>query len=403
MSAFQGFPPLLAIFYSEFHPTQGPKVTFEVPEGFYNTIHRPTDTNIHDSYLDFDAISEYIIPKPELCNRLVTISTPLYKVMGYPVSIQDAKYERNALLFNLCFVFEQGRETGSYEQVVRKMARVLRSLEVESEFLYNPSTKSALLNIMEQLLEDLNSYSECQIPINDANMINIKLFPKYRDPPPVYDYQVPVLIVNLEKVMDKYWDLTMQRILPHIDGVHSVKKIAEIGDVDPTLVRIAIQHLLYYGVVKMVDIFQFSNVYAIKPSISYLLRSQRLQSECVNFVSRPGVPRPAFALLYSLYCALKHGLPVRDWVDENHIWALNIDPRRFILYGVIKGFVYRVHKFPVWITHPGDILSDSPNRSLKRFLNGRKHFDELCTLFGCNSKELDETLKADPNIRIIWK
>ena len=50
--------------------------------------------------------------------------------MGYPVSIKDDKYERNALLFNMCFVFEKEAETESYEQIVRKMARVLRSLEV---------------------------------------------------------------------------------------------------------------------------------------------------------------------------------------------------------------------------------------------------------------------------------
>ena len=50
--------------------------------------------------------------------------------MGYPVSIQEEKYERNVLLFNLCFVFEKGADTESYEQVVMKVARVLKSLEV---------------------------------------------------------------------------------------------------------------------------------------------------------------------------------------------------------------------------------------------------------------------------------
>ncbi|KNC99135.1 nitrogen permease regulating protein NPR2 [Spizellomyces punctatus DAOM BR117] len=433
MDSFQGFPLLLAIFYSEFHPTQGPKVTFEVPENFVTSASASSTSHgastaislqsaqtsnsspslppatlmsqpsAPEPILDFDSISEYIIPKPELCNRLVTISTPYYKLMGYPVSIKDQKYERNALLFNLCFVFEKDANTISYEQVVRKMARVLKSLEVESEFLSNANTKGAILNIMEQLLEDLNSYSECQIPINDANMINIKLFPKYPDPPPVHDYQVPVLIVDLEKVMDKYWDMTMRRIVPHINGVHFVRKIAEIADVDVTLVRIAIQHLLYYGCVKLVDIFQFGNVYAIRPSISYLLRSPESQAECVQFVAQPESSPPAFALLFSLYCALKPGLSIREWTEENHMWALNIDVRRFILYGVIKGFVYRVHKYPVWLARPGEHLGDSPNRQLKRYLDGRRHYDELCTILGCNARELDEILKTEPSVKFIWK
>ena len=40
------------------------------------------------------------------------------------------------------------------------------SLKIESNFLYNSTTKQSLQNIIEQLLEDLNSYSECQIPIS---------------------------------------------------------------------------------------------------------------------------------------------------------------------------------------------------------------------------------------------
>ncbi|RKO90759.1 nitrogen permease regulator 2, partial [Blyttiomyces helicus] len=76
---------------------------------------------------------------------------------------------------------------------------------------------------------------------DDANMINLKLFPKYRDPPTVHDYQVPVFIINLEHAMDKYWDMTMRRVIPHINGVHSVRKIAESADVEISLVRLAIE------------------------------------------------------------------------------------------------------------------------------------------------------------------
>lgn len=99
-----------------------------------------------------------MIPKSSLCNRLgmgfrcrsslmrliVTISTTNYRIMGFPVSIQNTNYERNgtfeignglsflALLFNLCFVFDKTASIISYEQVVSKIARVLKSLEVRS-------------------------------------------------------------------------------------------------------------------------------------------------------------------------------------------------------------------------------------------------------------------------------
>ncbi len=81
--------------------------------------------------LDFDSISDYIIPKPELCGRLVTIFlNAKFKVVGFPVLLEGPKYERNNLLFNLCFIFERGSPTGAYDQVIRKIARELTNLEV---------------------------------------------------------------------------------------------------------------------------------------------------------------------------------------------------------------------------------------------------------------------------------
>ncbi|KAJ3173935.1 Nitrogen permease regulator 2 [Geranomyces variabilis] len=654
MDGFQGFPPVLAIFYAEFHPTQGPKVMFQVPEHFVASSSSSSSASsaAHASFLlapnqaatggqgghaaaanvpgaahpplaqgssaastlallmhqqassptlaatpgpattplfallssasssavspnfpaslaspqlqslqnqqqlpasatagspaaaaaspprptslDFDSISEYIIPKPALSNRLVTISTPQYKILSHPVTITSQKYERNALLFNLCFVFEKNAQTTVYEQVVRKLARVLRSLEVQTAFLSNQSGSSSasagaasataatshqnqnhqhalakqhqpsqsrgdptLGDILEQILEDLNSYAECQIPINDSSTINLKLFPKYPDPPPVHDYEVPVLVVRLARIMDKHWDMTLRRIVPLIDGVRSVRRLAEAADVDPQLVRIALQHLLYYGCVKMVDIFSFSNVYAIRASITGLLHAKRLQRELSAFVTRApikmdgagddnekagaklgngggggegdanggddvaatfpavnerrnGAPATAptpFALLFSLYCALKPGLTVAEWIEENNVWDLNVDVRRFILFGVLHGFVYRVHKYPIWVARPpvADAAGDShpqptptppplpppPSqqqssasatqppaaaaaaaapqplapKTLRRFLDGSRHYDALCTLFGCSPRDLDEILAGDAPgcVRFVWR
>lgn len=60
------FPTLLGIFFAEFHPVQGPKVTFQAPEGLLKN-----DT--------FESISDYVIPKPQLCGRLVTLYAPSHR------------------------------------------------------------------------------------------------------------------------------------------------------------------------------------------------------------------------------------------------------------------------------------------------------------------------------------
>lgn len=54
-----------------------------------------------------------------------------HKVVGCPVSIENAKYSRNALLFNVCFVFGENADTVCYEGVVRKLAGYLTTLEVK--------------------------------------------------------------------------------------------------------------------------------------------------------------------------------------------------------------------------------------------------------------------------------
>jgi len=412
MDLFQGFPRLHAIFFSEFHPIQGPKVTYAIPDGFiYSSSSSLSNSNTSiplfckKETLDFDAISEYVIPKPELCNRLVIIGTTKYKVMGYPVSIENSKYKRNALIFNLCFVFDNKADSSSYEQVVTKMAFLLKSLEIESNFLYNSTTKQSLQNIIEQLLEDLNSYSECQIPINEINSINLKLFPKYPNPEVVHDYQVPVSIINLNNISDKYWDLTARRIIPYINGVYPIKRIAEVADVDITLVKITIQHFLYYGCVKMVDIFQFSNIYYIKPSIRNLLKDEEMQTQCVEFVVKQGRIPPSFAKIFSLYCSLKHGLTIKEWIKENNVISYNIDVRRLILFGVIKGFLQRVHKYPILPNQYQNSLIDKGDNEqfIKKYLNGRHHYDEICTKLSYSPKELDEILKRYSGIKFIWK
>lgn len=101
-----------------------------------------------------------------------------------------------------------------YEPVVRKVSRVLTSCEEESAFLSSPSHSQALHGIIEQLYEDLNSYSETSIPIDQFNSIELKIFPFYPNPLLVSDWMVPVALINLSKRIEENWDLTMVKVGP---------------------------------------------------------------------------------------------------------------------------------------------------------------------------------------------
>lgn len=311
------FPPILAIFYSEFDPIQGPKILFDTPEGF---------TSSAETSIDFDSLAEYIIPKPSLCNSLVTISTEKYNIMGYPIQITNQKYKRNALYFNLCFVLDKSLESSCYDQIVCKIARVLTFLELESELL-SSDNKDSLVNIIAQIKDDLNSYQECQIIINEFNALDLKLFIAYNDPEDVRDFHVPVFVVDLSRVIDQYWDLTIQRVVKFINGINSIDKISKSSEVDIEYVKLAVQHLIYYGCVKLIDIFQFSNIYSVSNSLSLFLNSLEHQLECLNFITKPGLKPLPISTVILLYCSFKGQVTLLDWISENPMIFNRIDIR----------------------------------------------------------------------------
>ena len=118
--------------------------------------------------------------------------------MGFPSLItgEGGRYQRNEFMWNLCFVFSASSSLEAFEPVIRKCGRILRSAEVslltfssslihsyqlDSAYLSSPSLDHTSLHaVLEQLFEDLNSYSETSIPLDGFNSLEVKLFPFFR-------------------------------------------------------------------------------------------------------------------------------------------------------------------------------------------------------------------------------
>ncbi|KAJ7449926.1 nitrogen permease regulator 2-domain-containing protein [Mycena latifolia] len=425
-------PRIQSVFYAVFDVRQGPKICYQVPEGLIAvptptapvptstpstplteqfapnqppgitsrnsssslvspTDARPTSRSLYSPQkrsgsssrilFNFDDISKYVIPQSQLCGRLVTCSTKRHRIIGFPVELKG-KYQRNYLRYNLCFVFERGADLSCYEPIVRKVSRVLTACEEESEFLSSPSTSPAIHAILEQLYEDLNSYSETSIPIDRFNSIELKIFPFYPNPPPVKDWMVPLALINLTKRIEDNWDLTMVKVCQYIDGVNHVSRIAHLADCDLALTRLAISHLLYYQVIMTVDIFQYSNMYTLRKSIQNLAVEADVKEECGPYVTKPGRQIPDWPQLLHLYSRLKPGKTVLDWMEAYGIHDLGIDVRRFTSFGVIKGFLRRVHRWPVLLPSnsdtppldPSDPSAISHMRKRVNSLSGSMHF-----------------------------
>ncbi|XP_022101188.1 GATOR complex protein NPRL2-like isoform X2 [Acanthaster planci] len=381
---------LECIFFSEFHPTAGHKITYQVPEEY---VSREL----------FDTLHVYIITKPELQNRLITINALGHKIIGCPVSIQNVKYSRNALLFNLCFVCNASMDTAPYEPLVKKLANYLLTLELESGFLSNEKSKERLPSILADLLSQLNSNGKCSIPINESNTIHLKIVPPTKDPPAVLEHHVPMFLTDKNAFDSSQWDLTSQQILPYIDGVNHVQRIATEADVDINLVKICLQNMLYYGVITIVPIFQYSNVYITQPDINRLVEDEALREECIKYVTRNEMASPAtLRSIIHLYGSLRSDISVKDLCLRFDPRSLNIDERHLIQFGVIRGLIKRLHQYPVRVLDGGE-QHRTHQQPLDRYMNGHFNFDEICCKTGQSHQELEDYVENDANIYVLWK
>ncbi|EKV11306.1 Nitrogen permease regulator Npr2, putative [Penicillium digitatum] len=423
-----------AIFYSKFDTIEGPKVVHQVPDGAI--VPSPTAPS-QLPFLTFSDVSFFVIPRQELCGNLLQVCTNGYRILGYPICMKSVRYDRNEFIFNFCIVLAEEDDFSTYKSVAQKLADLMHGLEEQNGFLSRDFSKSGegkVYSLCEMLMEDLNNYCECMIPIDELNTLNIKLFPIYPSPPPVKAWQVPLFTLRYQAFMDENWDLTMQRIVPHINGVNSVRIISILADTDFSLTCRALRHLLYYGCLFILDIFSFSAIYAPTAQFSATIGlDEAMQLECARYVnlrfaphpptgpSSPlpptlipppsangstnsstrtavlsssltdptpslvreesrfdaeeiwpllgteethpstsptptnGLHKPAVVdgvALVELYASLKQGQSVKQWYAAHSRYLANIDIRRFITFGVIKGFLYRVHKYACATSQP---------------------------------------------------
>lgn len=402
--------------------SSGPKVHHQVPAD--SIVPSPSSAAI--PLFHFPTLAPWLIPHPTLCNAPITLLTESdHRILSHPVSIASPHYPRNAYTFNFALVLDADTPFQTYIPVVRKLATLFGSLEEQALFLsrppHNPPNTGPIYALCEILLEDLNNYCECQTPLDAANTLHLKLFPTYPPPPPLHPWHVPLCTFNLTTLArTESWDLTMLRLLPHINGVNSVKQIALLADADAKLVRKAIRHLLYYGCLLLLDIFSFAAIYAPTASIATFVEDAEMQEECARYVMLPRVGKEAEtqlggARLAELYLSVRQGLSVRQWCEQRGDVVAKMDVRRFFTFGVIKGFLYRVHRYAVateaaavggWAKGKGLGAKADGGRAgkeLGRFLDGTHCFDEICTELMVSEKDLIARLKAIGGVQVICR
>lgn len=177
-----------------------------------------TGTTLVCRYLSaevFDGVSDYVITKPQLCGKLVTITAAGHKIMGYPLRVRNERYHRYALMFNVGMVFDEGADTRAYQGVLRKLGNTFHTMETESSFLLDPDKKvctpatphptlssrtrvlgrvaqARLRDILPAILNGLRAFGEVALPVDAAHTLFLRIFEFMPPPPPVADHEVGV-------------------------------------------------------------------------------------------------------------------------------------------------------------------------------------------------------------------
>ncbi|OBA25016.1 nitrogen permease regulator 2 [Hanseniaspora valbyensis NRRL Y-1626] len=368
----ENIDPIHTILYTQFHPLEGPKLIFEFPPN-----------NLKDNNINFQDIQNYIIPKPQLCKKLLTLIYKDFRLISFPMYLKKPYYFRNVFCFNFVFIFKNDSKTVPYEPIIEKLGKMFQILEEQSQIL-SMSCKDMIYfksdeqhenideitnennskSLVTKLYLDLNNYSECLIPINSGDSIDIKLFTFLSKSVKTLNSlsleDVPLLKLDLSSInMFKKlnWDQTLLKMLPYINGVNNIYKISHLANSDLDLVVEVIKNLVYiYKICVIVDIFQFDNIYGVTNRLdSVFLKNPLLLTECQKYIVVDKVNKnsevllPSKKIIFQLYNSFKLTIRVKQFYKENYHYIVknNIDLRKFVVFGCSNNIIYRVMEYPL--------------------------------------------------------
>lgn len=193
----------------------------------------------------------------------------------------------------------------------------------------------------------------------------------------------------------------MQRILPFINGINTVSRIAQLADADYILTKKCIEHLLYYKCVLLSDVFTFSSMWSPTPDIRLLLEDKEIARVALSYIPlAPSTGAVTLSDLFTLYASLRAGITVKEWYVAQEVYRKGVDVRRLITFGAIKRLIYKVRKYPVSesLVMSGERETVGP---MDAYLLGKKCMDEVCEELKCKEETALEKLKEATEERVV--
>ncbi|CAG9333103.1 unnamed protein product [Blepharisma stoltei] len=377
------------VMFCEFHIKRGPALVYQYPENYLSK-----DT--------FDSLSDILIPRPELCGKVISVQVVGDEyIIGQPVIIVNDKYERQKIEFNFAVIIpaEEYSRFSLYENMIRKLALQLTVLEIENDYISNPEKQIVMGKLCKDIYTQLLDKNECYIPVDNWNLIIIELSSKNkRYPPKIRSWHVPTPLIDLYDIVEIRSDTSLNKIVKAINGIRCVKQISEFSKVDEGHVKVCLQHLYYHGMIEISDYFQDSNIYRITPKIGLIL-TEYAEEAVLSLARNSEEPEIDEAGLFDYYSKLSDKT-IREFKLENPDFDNIVDLQKFIKYGTVRGLIRRIHKYYVKYnesvlrktkTNPSDLETI---RKASAYLNGKHNLDEIaCVYYEHKSQEVEKPIE----------
>ncbi|KAL5259063.1 hypothetical protein ACHWQZ_G009512 [Mnemiopsis leidyi] len=390
---------ILAVLFVEFDNNYGIKLSYQVPENFIAEAR-------------FKVLENYFVTKSkQLHGKLIVTQMFNFQTIGIPTEIPHSNAVQNGRkvsIFNIVIVTKLGANTDPYEKILKKLISYFTIFEQEKQFLSSDGKNTRILGIINSIFHGINDHGYCCVNvIDELNVIKLSYVNKDHcvNPPQIKDSDVPIIISNLEE--SAAWDLTLRELYPFLDNQKPVRLLADLSLLDLVLVKKCIQSLIYYNLAFVVSPIRYSNTYYVTSAIQSIMQDPALQDECIEYIKMDErYPSPSWEVIFNLYETFQSGIKLKQVFLYEKPFMRNVNERRLVEFGLLKGILKRLHKYPV--ASNGTITGSNVTPELQEYiqhqvLDGQHSYDDICIKLNLKLEKVENDLDFCKNITIIQK
>lgn len=311
-------------------------------------------------------LGSYLLPEMFVKGRVVSVVVDDNVVLGAPVYIEDTAYDRNCFQFNICVIISNMIDVEPYRDLAQHLASAFQALETQDKFLSRPDRVETVREVLAELRQQLTERGECFVRVNDSHCISFRVWPcgplLPAQPKPS---EVPVPLADLRTMLAPRHaaltkdtepglpfepDLALIHLVSYIDGAQTVDELAQASGLDMEVVMICLQHLVYFGLVKVIDAINLKSRYRLTIEFHQAFDSPGVKDEVVQYVTAGrkhfesgDVEGDAFLnKVQGLYAKIDGWSQTLGDFQKDHgseLQEREISLRHFITFGLLRGFL----------------------------------------------------------------